>query len=178
MNNTEYGKLFGEVIVAPIGWEVVPEGEVIPSAHCEFIINPPFRDEIANKLKCDSPEWEKRWRAQWASPRRIHSTGTPPVAMKFGHVLAFARMKKVIARIWMNENEDSIIHIRDPREFIRKINELNSQNKSTYRIDEEVCNMFYGRSDYGIKEMIEKYNEIIPTLPKETYYYPPSNKAV
>lgn len=178
MNNTEYGKLFGEVIVPPHGWELVPEGDEIPQIHREFIINPPFRDHVADSLSFEDPERDKRWSAQWARDRRCRGTGTPPFATLYGHVLAYARQKKVIARIWITSDHNSIIEIRDPRQFIGNIKRLNDEGKLFYRIDEEVAGMFYGKSDHGIKEMITKYMEIIPTLPKETYYYPKSSKAV
>ncbi|QSM00739.1 hypothetical protein YerA41_038 [Yersinia phage YerA41] len=169
MHKVEYGKLFGEVIIPPVGWELIPEGEEIPQDHVEFIINPPFRIAKYNPM---DPEHDKYWSAQWASPRRCHCTMTPPKAMKFGHVIAFARMKKVIARIWMSPDPSSIIPIRDPRQFLNQMKHLEESKREPHRVDEEVCNMFYGRSHQGVMEMIEKYTESASTLPKPTYYYP------
>jgi hypothetical protein len=58
----------GDPIVAPDGWEIIPEGGEIPPEH---------REAAGEGLWCD--------------PRRCHSTMTPMWACVWGYVRAFAR---------------------------------------------------------------------------------------
>lgn len=54
---------------APEGWQLVPFGAPIPSVHREYIRG-----------------------VGWASPRRCHSTMTPPDARPWGYVVAYAEL--------------------------------------------------------------------------------------
>lgn len=58
----------GRAIVAPPGWEIIPEGGAIPQEHREAA-----REGI------------------WCDPRRCHSTMTPMDARVWGYVRAFAK---------------------------------------------------------------------------------------
>ena len=69
----------GTEIVAPPGWDIIPEGGDIPQAHREFLQLCPYRGKPGQAL--------------WASPRRCHSTMTPIYACVWGDVRAFAALK-------------------------------------------------------------------------------------
>lgn len=64
----------GVQIVAPPGWEIIPEGGEIPQEHCY----------AAQGLSGEGG-------GLWCNPRRCHSTMTPLDARVWGYVRAFAK---------------------------------------------------------------------------------------
>jgi hypothetical protein len=63
-----YGyELGNQLIVAPKGWKILPEGVEVPQEHREYILG-----------------------VGWASPRRCRSTMTPIRSMVYGSVMVYA----------------------------------------------------------------------------------------
>lgn len=60
----------GELIVAPPGWRILPEGEPVPQLHREWM--------------------DPQWGAGWCAPRPQHSTMTSITACVRGAVRAIA----------------------------------------------------------------------------------------
>lgn len=81
----EYAIEKGKPIVAPAGWQMIPEGGRVPHVHRYYIEG-----------------------HGWSDPKRTISTMTPIYARRWGYMMAFAVPEGTVQEPWSPETQKRI----------------------------------------------------------------------